>query len=218
MSDLKLVVFDCDGTLVDSQQIIVDIMQATFESFGVARPEPVAVKELIGLTLEKTVLQLVPGLSVQQSNDIAERYRDIFHQRRRAGAITEPLYPHVVETIKHLDAVGCVLGIATGKGIKGLHHMLETHGLASYFTTLQTPDSAPGKPHPGMLENAMADTGARPVDTVLVGDTTFDMEMAGNAGVRAIGVDWGYHRPNALSAAGADVIISSLTALNALGR
>ena len=213
MTDLTLVVFDCDGTLVDSLQMIKQTMEAAYQREGQAMAEGVDVGRYIGLTLETAIANLSPEFDEQQCHDMAGAYRDIFHELRREGKMIEPLYPQIRETITKLDKAGYVLGIATGKGIRGLNHILETHDMARFFTTLQTPDSAPGKPHPGMLENAMNETGARPENTFMVGDTTYDMEMAVNADVHAIGVDWGYHEVAELRAAGAASILSQMPQL-----
>ena len=94
--------------------------------------------------------------------------------------------------------------------------MLDHHGLRPLFVTLQTADGNPSKPHPAMLERAMAETGSRPVETVFVGDTTFDVEMALAAGVRAVGVAWGYHPPEELAAAGAERVLDSFAELTPL--
>ncbi len=216
MTDLKLVVFDCDGTLVDSLPVIKKTMEAAYQRQGQAMSESADVGHYIGLSLEVAIANLSPEFNELQCRDMASAYRDIFHELRRAGQVIEPLYPHIRETIASLDKAGCVMGIATGKGIRGLNHVLSSHDMAHFFTTLQTPDSAPGKPHPGMLENAMSETGARPENTFMVGDTTYDMEMAVNAGVHAIGVDWGYHEVAALRAAGARSVLSQIGELPAL--
>ena len=215
-NEVSLVVFDCDGTLVDSQQVIADTMAHAYQALGFEPPQRELVKRITGLSLEVAIGQLSPKMTDQNCTDIAAAYRDRFHHLRRLGAIDEPLYPHVRETIQALDETGHVMGIATGKGIRGLNHVLETHDLGNYFTTLQTPDVAPGKPHPGMLENAMDATGAYAANSFMIGDTTFDIEMAVNAGVRSVGVSWGYHTVQELEAAGADRIIDSLAQLPAV--
>jgi len=112
-----------------------------------------------------------------------------------------------------LDEAGVLMAMATGKGMRGLHHVLDQHEMRQYFTSLQTPDTAPGKPHPGMVENVLAETGVLAANTLVLGDTSFDMEMARNAGVAAIGVDWGYHHSDTLMAAGADRVLRSFSEL-----
>jgi phosphoglycolate phosphatase len=216
MNDLKLVVFDCDGTLVDSLQMIQETMFAAYQHQGCILPADTDVGRVIGLSLEVAIANLSPEFDEQKCHDLAVAYREHFHALRQEGKMVEPLYPHVRETIIRLDKAGYVMGIATGKGIRGLNHVLDLHDMAHFFTTLQTPDNAPGKPHPGMLENAMATTGVQPENTFMVGDTSYDMEMAVHAGVHGIGVDWGYHEVAELQAAGARSIISQMTALDRL--
>jgi len=214
MNDVRLVVFDCDGTLVDGHGLLMDALNLAYQGADVEAPDTLQVRQKIGLPLQTIIADLTPALSLDQCAHIAEKCIGHLHQLRDEDSYAEPLYPKVKETIAALDQLGFVLGIATGKGIRGLNHVLKAHGMAQYFTTLQTPHNSPGKPHPGMLENAMDATGARPENTVMIGDTTFDMEMAINAGITAIGVDWGYHEVGELHAAGAHKVIGSMTDLH----
>lgn len=205
----KLVVFDCDGTLVDSQNSIVASMDAAFRAHDRPPPPREAVRRVVGLPLEAAVDALVPeGLAAGEAEAISEAYREAFRALRLAGRIDDPLYPGVRDALDALDAAGWLLGIATGKGRRGLAQTLEKHGLAGRFVTLQTADDAPGKPHPGMLYNAVAEAGVAPGDTFMVGDTTYDMQMSRNAGILAIGVSWGYHEPDELYAAGAHRVLT----------
>jgi phosphoglycolate phosphatase len=114
------------------------------------------------------------------------------------------------------DRANTVLGIATGKSVRGVRMVLGHHGLYEHFATVQTADTAPSKPHPGMILAAVRETGVAPRDAVMIGDTVFDIEMARAAGVAAIGVSWGYHPPAELRAAGADVVIEDFAQLRAL--
>jgi phosphoglycolate phosphatase len=202
---LRLVVFDCDGTLVDSQHTILACMREAFAAHGCAAPEDAAVRQLIGLSLDEAVARL--AIAGVPATEVAEVYRQAFFASRSRPDFHEPLFPGVATALEALDSAGCLLGIATGKARRGLLATLERHGLASRFVTLQTADSNPGKPHPAMLLRAMAETGADPDRTVLVGDTSYDMEMARRASARAIGVAWGYHDRCELEAAGADLIV-----------
>ena len=118
-----------------------------------------------------------------------------------------------LERLKH--APDTILGVATGKGLSGVTRILGNHGLAGHFVTLQTPDHNPSKPHPGMLLRAMAETGIDPASTVMVGDTTYDMELARSAGCRSVGVSWGYHATTDLLAAGAGALIDNYSELDA---
>lgn len=209
----RLVVFDCDGTLVDSQHGIIATMQAAFADADLTAPVPEAVRRVVGLSLETAVLRLLIGDSEaseaewDQAKAVADRYRHHFHVLRDAPDFDEPLFPGTQDVLRGLDAAGVMMGVATGKGMRGLKVVLEKHGLAGHFVTLQTADGNPGKPHPEMLRRAMAETGAAADETLLVGDTVFDVEMARNAGVRAVGVSWGYHPVADLETAGAARVI-----------
>lgn len=204
---LRLVVFDFDGTLVDSQHGIAAAMAEAFAAHGLAPPQAEAVRGVIGLTLESAVARLLPDpRDLAGARRIADAYREAFHLRRHGGP-EESLFPGAREAIASLDRSGILLGIATGKGRRGLTAALDRLGLAEAFVTLQTVDDAPGKPHPEMLRRAMAEAGAEPWETAVIGDTTYDMEMAANAKVAAFGVAWGYHAPAALTEAGAAAIV-----------
>ena len=121
----------------------------------------------------------------------------------------EPLFDGVAELIALLADAGWLLGVATGKSDRGLAHVLAAHGLTERFVTLQTADRHPSKPHPAMIEAAMTEAGASPATTVMIGDTSYDMLMAGAAGARALGVGWGYHPPEELTAAGAYAVAAT---------
>ena len=211
----EFVVFDCDGTLVDSQSTIVTTMKRAFSDQGLAPPEAGAIRHQIGLSLDRAVINLAPDLGAEGLVQLVAGYRRAFNARSLEEAISEPLFDGVVETLDRLDSAEVLSGVATGKSLKGLRATLSRHGLEGRFVTLQTADQGPGKPHPAMLERAMAEAGSEAALTCMVGDTTFDMEMARAAGVRAIGVSWGYHLVADLRAAGAESIIDDLRELPA---
>jgi len=210
----RLILFDYDGTLVDSQRAILHAMAAGFAAADLPAPEATAVRRVVGLNLEIAVSRLCPdprdGATV---NRVADAYRAAFQALRARPDYHEPLFPGVREALAALDRPEVCLGIATGKARRGLLASLERHSLEHRFVTLQTADDGPGKPHPAMLQRAMAETGAAPAETVLIGDTSFDMEMAVNASVPGLGVSWGYHAPEELSASGAAAIIESFAEL-----
>ncbi len=212
---MTLAVFDCDGTLVDSQHAIVAAMTAAWLEFDLPAPDAGAVRRTIGMPLERAIAQLAPDQSSQTHAELAEGYRDAAHRIDATGSHAAPLFPGVVEVLDTLAAAGVLLGIATGKGTRGLTATLNGHALNDHFVTQQTADTAHGKPHPEMLLRAMAETGAAPADTVMIGDTVFDIEMAKNAGVSAIGVSWGYHAAAELLAAGAAVIVGNFSEIPA---
>ncbi|MBM3570226.1 MAG: HAD-IA family hydrolase [Alphaproteobacteria bacterium] len=206
----RLVVFDCDGTLVDSQHAIHGCMAATFREHGLAEPSPAAVRGVIGLNLGVAIAQLGGGSATES---LTERYRRLFQAWRARGDLPEPLYPGAVETIAELAGAGVLLGVATGKSRRGLRGVLERHDLGRHFVTLQTSDDAPGKPHPAMLQQAMDQAGVAPEETAMVGDSRYDMAMARAAGSAAIGVDWGYQAADALRAEGAHLVVADYAGL-----
>lgn len=206
----RLVVFDCDGTLIDSQQMIVAAMAHAFESHGLDPLPRKKVLSIVGLSLDEALFALIPHEEAKKRRSITEGYKDAFFHLRSRPELAEPLFPGTREAIEAVAArPDTLLGIATGKSQKGLRHMLEMHDLARYFVTLQTADDAPSKPHPAMLEQAMREAGVDAANTVLVGDTTYDILMAVNAGATPLGVDWGYHAATALGEAGGGACIVS---------
>ena len=210
---IRLVVFDCDGTLVDSQHMIVAAMGAGFAAEGIEAPGAEAVRRIVGLSLPHAMAALRPEGDEAEWTALADAYRRAFFELRSQPEHHEPMYPGAAEAIEALDAAGYLLGVATGKSQRGLRAVLERVGLIDRFATLKTADDAPSKPHPAMLEQAMAEAGAGAAETVLVGDTTFDIEMAVNAHAHAIGVSWGYHPPEELMAAGARCVVASFAEL-----
>ena len=215
----RLVLFDCDGTLVDSQHHIVAAMQAAFARHGLAAPAPDAVRRLVGLPLEISVRQLLQAMGIGTDADaVVAAYREAAFAMRHAPDHDEPLFPGLVDALARLEDDGYLLGIATGKARRGLDATLSLHGLHDRFVTLQTADIARGKPDPDMVLRAMRETGAEPGSTLVVGDTTFDIQMAKNAGVRALGVAWGYHDPAELLEAGALAVAQSYGEVPALIR
>jgi phosphoglycolate phosphatase len=204
----RLVVFDCDGTLVDSQHHIVSAMHSAFAANGLALPEADSVRRTVGLPLEVAIERLLLPLGSRALDAVVEAYKTAAVAQRLEPDHHEPLFPGLVATLDRLDQAGFLLGVATGKARRGLNFTLATHGLSDRFVTLQTCDVvAAGKPAPDMVLQAMAETGAVPASTIVVGDTTYDMEMARNAGVRAVGVAWGYHDESILLESGASRII-----------
>ncbi len=218
-SPLRLAVFDCDGTLVDSQGAIVAAMHEACERHGFARPDALAVRRQVGLPLEVAIERLLPDLDRAYALEISETYKSVFLAMRHAGKVSEPMFPGIMNVLDRLDASGWLMGVATGKAMRGLKNTLGHHALMDRFVTHQTADRAQGKPHPEMMLNAMNETGVGPGLTVMIGDTTYDMEMAANAGVKAVGVAWGYHETEELMDAGAlCVVCSSYELLHALGE
>lgn len=202
----RLAVFDCDGTLVDSAANICLAMEHCFGAAALPLPPRQATRRVVGLSLVEAVAALHPEGDRDLHLALAEDYKRAFQALRRQGMVAEPLFDGIVEAIDALDRAGWLLGVATGKSDRGLASCLEHHGLARRFVTLQTADRHPSKPHPSMIETAMAEAGATPETTVMIGDTSFDIGMAKAAGVLAIGVAWGYHDRDELLAEGADLV------------
>jgi phosphoglycolate phosphatase len=206
---VKLAVFDCDGTLVDGQASICSAMESAFAQAGLPAPERSAVRRAVGLSLPQAVRRLLPEADGQVHRALTEAYKHAFRAAREAGELSEPLFEGVRPLLDRLREEGWQLGVATGKSDRGLGHCLAMHGLSGHFATLQTADRHPSKPHPAMLEHALFETSAEPALAVMIGDTVFDMQMAHSAGIRAIGVEWGYHDRHELQAAGAEWVATS---------
>lgn len=211
----RLAVFDCDGTLVDGQADVCWAMERAFTRAGLPAPDSTIVRRIVGLSLPVAVRQLAPALSEDQVAAVTEFYRSSYRARREEGLLDEPLYDGIAELLAALHKDGWSLAVATGKSDRGLAACLATHGIADLFVSLQTADRHPSKPHPAMLEAALFEAGAQPDQAVMIGDTSFDMLMARSAGVRAVGVAWGYHAPHELLASGAASVADSVAALGA---
>lgn len=199
----RLALFDCDGTLVDSQHSICAAMEACFAAAGLAPPERERTRSVVGLSLVEAMRAMLPEADEAAHVEMAEGYKRAFRDLRAEDAVEEPLFDGIAASLDALEADGWLLGVATGKSRYGLDLCLASHGLAGRFVTLQTADRHPSKPHPSMIEAAMAEAGAAPETTWMIGDTSYDMAMARAAGAIPLGALWGYHDEGALRAAGA---------------
>ena len=214
----RLAIFDCDGTLVDSQANICLAMEDCFIRSGLEPPERAAIRRIVGLNLTEAICALAPDTESALQLQLCEDYKTAFGRLRGRGLVEEPLFEGVLETIETLLSEGWLLGVATGKSDRGLAYCLAHHGITDRFVTLQTADRHPSKPHPSMIYQAMADAGAEADRTLMIGDTAFDIGMARNAGVTAIGVAWGYHAPEELLGEGAHHVATSASDIISIAR
>ncbi|MBK4214924.1 HAD-IA family hydrolase [Paracoccus caeni] len=209
---MKLIVFDVDGTLVDSQHHIHGAMSAGFAAAGLPALEKEQVLQIVGLSLPVAVAELVPDQPPEIQARIVEGYKSAFMASRLDSAA--PLYPGAMACLDALSARDdLLLAVATGKSRRGLDAMISAHGLQGRFISLQTADNHPSKPHPAMLQSALSEAGINAADAVMIGDTSFDMQMAGAAGVLGFGVAWGYHAAQDLRLSGAALVAPDFASL-----
>lgn len=202
----RLAIFDCDGTLVDSGHSIHTALSETFAAHGLPVPVRAESQRVIGLSLTEAMAFLAPSLDAAEHERLAATYRDAFVDLRRRGAVEEPLFDGIAALLDALEGDGWLLAVATGKSDRGLHHCLTANDLYDRFVSLQTADRHPSKPHPSMALEAMLEAGATPEESVVIGDTGWDMGMARAAGCHALGALWGYHDGAELKLAGAQAL------------
>jgi phosphoglycolate phosphatase len=199
VSQPELILFDCDGTLVDSQCQIITSMQTAFADNGLETPSEASVRAIIGLSLATAVDRLAPGLDRATQEAVLAAYRRSYVDSERSLG----LYPGVREGLESLCDKGYWLGIVTGKSRKGLLRVLDAFNLHPLFQVWRTADCCPSKPHPAMVLECMDELGMGAARTYVIGDACFDMEMARAAGVQALGVSYGVEPAERLTAAGA---------------
>lgn len=211
----RLAIFDCDGTLVDSGATIYRALKAAFGAHELDCPPPNISRKVIGLSLVEAMAVLAPGADHEA---LSRTYKDAFFAMRQGGHVEEPLFEGILPLLDALEADGWLLAVATGKSDRGLRHCLEGHGIHARFVSLQTADRHPSKPHPAMALAAIAEAGAAPETSVVIGDTSFDIGMALAAGAGAIGAGWGYHEAEDLTAAGAHGVAEAPADVLAMAR
>lgn len=206
---MKLVLFDCDGTLVDSVALIHETMRRTFLHFAKPEPKVEDTKAIIGLTLDIAIARMLGKAHAgDEEAAMMAYYKSLFSVVRQDLDFREPLFSGIRELI---DTIGprddLVVGAVTGKSRRGLNMIMETHDFGKYFVVSRTADDCPSKPHPAMVTECCDETGLIPAVTLVIGDAIYDMQMAKAAGAKAIGVSWGYASVDDLWNAGADAIV-----------
>jgi phosphoglycolate phosphatase len=195
-----LIVFDWDGTLMDSEAKIVRCMQEAARDLGIADPGPAAIRHIIGLGLHEAMQALFPAESDTQRTRLIEGYRRHFLELDQTAM---PLFPGVRDGLAALAEQGYLLAVATGKARRGLERVLEETGTRDLFVASRCADETFSKPHPRMLEEILDITGIEPQRAIMVGDTTYDMQMARNARIAGLGVSYGVHAREHLLESGA---------------
>lgn len=209
---MKLVIFDFDGTLVDSRKLIIESNRIVFGQFGFALPSEDESFSLVGMSLELVLSQLA-GLDAPVEKMVAA-YQRVLPLLRADAAYAEVPFGGAADLLAMLAEHDDVrLGIATGHVSHAIAPALERFGWQRHFCTVQTADKAPSKPHPGMILQALREAGVKAEDAIMIGDTAFDIEMARAADVRGVAVSWGYHRPDRLHGAGASRIVNDMSEL-----
>ncbi|NKX45382.1 HAD-IA family hydrolase [Roseicyclus persicicus] len=217
MTDLRLVILDVDGTLIDSQDHIVSSMEVAFAANALTPPPRDRIRSVVGLSLPVAMGVLATD-HPDRADALVEAYKHAFSTLRDRfdGMVLSPLFPGVRATLDALVADDCtLLAVATGKSRRGMDHILDLHGLRGVLASVQVADDHASKPHPSMIEACLRETGIDRARAVMLGDTSFDMEMARNAGVAALGVSWGYHPIDRLRAAGAIDVLDRFSDLPA---
>jgi len=212
---LRLVVWDMDGTLVDSRNVIQDAMTRAFEDLGMTPPPYDQTRQIVGLSLDEACRKLVPeGFPPGELGRLVEAYKNAFIFTRTQPDFKEPLYEGAVDLLETLANQNCLLALATGKSHRGIEAVFERHGIGRYFDTIWCADDGPGKPHPFMVLEAMKAVGVEPDQTAMVGDAIFDIQMGNAAGVTTHGVTWGFGARHELEAVGAHHLHTSMDELS----
>lgn len=210
-SPYSLVVFDWDGTLMDSTPTIVNAIQASCRDLGLPVPPDEAASWVIGLGLQEALLSAVPTLRQDQVPRLLERYR--FHYLTKDPELR--LFAGIQDMLDDLRTTGVHLAVATGKTRLGLERMLESTALRPYFSATRCADETFSKPHPGMLLELMQELDVTPAHVVMIGDTSHDLNMARNAGVHGVGVSYGAHALAELQGCSPQVIVDDVAQLHA---
>ncbi len=212
-NDLKLVAFDLDGTLLDSASSIISGVTECWAACGFARPEPDAIRRIIGLPWEESIKSLLPEAGNIEMQKIKTYYEEVSRGIRPRRNRDEELFPGIEEMLTRLDDMGFILGIITSRSGGRLEEIIRSKGIERYFSFFKTTDNGPGKPNPELMHQALSETGVAANAALMIGDTTFDIQMARNAGARAVGVSWGVHEPDELLSVGAESVVCDVSAI-----
>ena len=212
---LKLAVWDLDGTIIDSREIIQSAMETAFQQWGFKAPDYDETRRIVGLSLETAISTLLPQAEPELLAKLTQDYKNSFIAMRQAPDFHEPMYTGALELLQDMVADGWLMGVATGKSRAGLNHILKMHDLEKFFDTHWCADDGPGKPHPHMVQKNMDELGCFAEQTVMIGDATFDMQMARAANVHALGVSWGFGKTEELTEAGAHEVHDDFDGLRA---
>jgi phosphoglycolate phosphatase len=216
-TNFKLIIFDCDGTLVDSLDGIVTSAQLALDEMGYNRTLAHSeVAQVVGLSLYQAFEKIIPGAASSQIERGVALYKTHYKRLADGGELTTPLYPGVIETLRQLHSAGLVLAIATGKSLKGLERNLNELKFGEYFSCLKTADHAPSKPNPEMLLQILNETGFSPHDALMIGDTDFDMNMGRAAGIKTCAVTFGCHAKEQLAICNPDFWLDKMADLPGL--
>jgi phosphoglycolate phosphatase len=211
----KLAILDIDGTLVDSRQILKTTADAAFIDLGMTPPPYEELRKIVGLSLREGLAQLAPTLDANQIDALVDHYRRTFQDLHKDPAFIEPLYEGAAALLDRLKREGWLIAMATGKSRRGVETIMAMHGWADLFDTTHCADDGPGKPHPAMVQEALRVLGVAPRQAVMIGDTAHDVLMAKAAGVRTLGVAWGFHTRREIEDSGADEVVNTFAELNA---
>lgn len=212
---MKLILFDVDGTLIDSQAIIHESMRQTFVQFGYEEPHLTSTKSIIGLTLDRAIATIlgrdVDSEVIAMTAEYKEAYLSLAQMEHMQSMPFHGI-PGLINQLSQRNDI--LLGVVTGKSRRGVQKLMQDTHFAGKFTVSRCADDCPSKPHPAMVRECCEETGISPINTLVIGDTGFDMEMARAAGANAIGVSWGYHPVERIFSAGAHKVVHNVSALN----
>lgn len=212
---MKLVIWDVDGTLVDSHDMIIRAMAQGMAAANLPELPAAQVSRIVGLSLPVAVGTLLPDATDATRAAVVAGYRRSYHDDRNRQE--SPLFPGARDCLHRLAGhPRLLMAVATGKSQRGLSALVAAHDLSRYFVSQHCADGHPSKPAPGMVLACMADAGVAVADAIMIGDTTFDITMAVNAGIAALGVAWGHHAPADLTAAGALAVANDFAELTRL--